>query len=405
VPPPERPLCTAERLRTSGSFVRVEATAQHSWDQALEVAARTRAADARQEQHFLTLLRTGHHLGHIASLDELLESVLTDAVRALDAQRGSILLENPATGKLELRTVLAPGLAPRSQRCYSTTLAQRCFAQGASLLCRNAQAEAELLAAQSIQQGAMHSLICALLRSPRKRIGVLQLDRGPMQDAFGEDDFYLADAIAASVAVGIECAQLVEAQRDQFVQTVTSLARAVEVRDQYTGDHTRRVLEYSLLLADELNISAAERYQIQIGAPLHDIGKIGVNDAILRKPGQLTPAEFEQMKQHTVLGGTILQSILNLAPMIPIVRHHHERWDGKGYPDNLAGEKIPQTARIVAVADAFDAMTSTRPYRPAMSVAGAFEELVRKSGSHFDPSCVEAFLRLRPHIEGQLGQP
>src|SRR5262249_4261303 len=198
-------------------------------------------------------------------------------------------------------------------------------------------------------------------RSPRKRLGVLHLDRGPFQLPFDQQDFNLADAIAASVAIGIESAVLVEEQREQFAQIVGSLARAVEVRDYYTGNHTRRVTDYSLLLADELKLSPTERYHIQIGTPLHDIGKIGVDDAVLRKPDRLTAAEFEHMKLHTIKGAAILESIHALHPMIPIVRHHHERWDGQGYPDKLAHDRIARSARIVAVAAALDAMTSDRP--------------------------------------------
>ncbi len=216
---------------------------------------------------------------------------------------------------------------------------------------------------------------------------------------FDEDDFFLADAVAAHVAIGIESAMLVEEQREQFAQTVASLARAVDVRDYSTGNHTRRVTDYSLLLADELKLSPQERFQIQIGSPLHDIGKIGIDDAILRKPDRLTAVEFEAMKLHTVKGAAILESINALNSMIPIVRHHHERWDGSGYPDGLAADQIALTARIVAVADAFDAMTSDRPYRKALSTAAAFAELAAKAGSHFDPNCAQAFLRLRPYVE------
>jgi putative nucleotidyltransferase with HDIG domain len=266
-------------------------------------------------------------------------------------------------------------------------------------LCQDVNADQALLTAQSVKQGTMSSIICALLRTPRRRLGVLHLDRGPLQAPFTENELYLADAVAASVGIGIECAQVVEQQREQFVQTVTTLARAVEMRDQYTGDHTRRVTDYALMLADELNVSTQDRYQIQVGTPLHDIGKIGIDDAILRKPGKLTPSEFDAMKEHTVKGAAILESIGSLGPMIPIVRHHHERWDGTGYPDGLGRDKIMLTARIVAVADAFDAMTSHRPYRPAMPPQLAFLELLSKAGTHFDPSCVQAFLRARPRVE------
>jgi hypothetical protein len=387
-----------EHLRTSGSFLRVRAATSNTWDQALRVVALDRQQRPQQGQHLLTLLRTGYHLGQISSLDDLLRSILEDALSALGAQRGAIVLAD-AEGRLKPRAELGPGLAPGARACYSRTLAERCFSQGESMLCQDVMNDAALVSAGSVLRGSMSSIICALLRSPRRRLGVLHLDRGPFQEPFTPDDFFLADAVAASVAVGIESAQMVEQQREEFVQTVTSLARAVEARDQYTGDHTRRVTDYALLLADELHLAANERYRIQIGTPLHDIGKIGVDDAILRKPGKLTSEEFEAMKLHTVKGAHILESIANLSPMIPIVRHHHERWDGQGYPDQLPGDRISPLARIVAVADAFDAMTSHRPYRPALSLDRAFHELATKAGSHFDPYCVEAFLRVRPRVE------
>jgi HD-GYP domain-containing protein (c-di-GMP phosphodiesterase class II) len=401
--PPSPTPAAGKHLKTTGSFVRVEATTRHSWDQAFQVMTQKRD-DRFHQDHLFTLLRTGQHLRHLSSLDELLQSVLADAVAALKAQRGCIALAHPVTGELQLRTVLAPKLPQHSQRCYSRTMAEQSFTAGESLLCQDVNTELDLLNARSVRVGTMSSLICALLRSPRKRLGVLHLDRGPTQQPFDESDLALADAIAASVAIGIESAQLVEEQRDQFVQTVASLARAVEVRDYYTGNHTRRVTDYSLLLGDELKVSQAERHQLQVGTPLHDIGKIGVDDAVLRKPDKLTPAEFEHMKSHTVKGAAILESINALNPMIPIVRHHHERWDGQGYPDGLATEQISRCARIVAVADAFDAMTSDRPYRKALSLEVAFGELASKAGTHFDPICALAFVRLRPYVEQLMRQ-
>jgi HD-GYP domain-containing protein (c-di-GMP phosphodiesterase class II) len=180
---------------------------------------------------------------------------------------------------------------------------------------------------------------------------------------------------------------------------VTALALAVEIRDSYTANHTQRVTDYSLLLAREMGLSPAEYQQILVGTPLHDIGKIGIEDAILRKPGKLTAEEFEAMKLHTLKGAAILEAIPALRPVLPIVRNHHERWDGRGYPDGLAQEQINRVARIVAVADAFDAMTSDRPYRPAMPLEKAFDELRKNAGTHFDPVCVRTFLALRAEIE------
>jgi putative nucleotidyltransferase with HDIG domain len=389
-------------LAPSFAELQIQATAQHSWDQALELVSLNEPKQL-SGPGLLALLRANHHLSNLSSLDDLLKSILGDAIVSLNAQRGAILLVDPEIDQLVLKALSAPNLAA-AKKGYSKTLVERCFRRGESLLCRDVRADQVLAAARSVQMGAMSSVLCTLLRTPRKRLGVLHLDRGPLQEPFTESDLYLADAVAASVAVGIECAQAVELQRDQFVQTVTTLARAVEMRDQYTGDHTRRVTDYALLLAEELKVDHAEKHQIQIGTPLHDIGKIGIDDAILRKPGKLTPGEFDAMKTHTVKGAAILERIGSLNPMIPIVRHHHERWDGSGYPDGLGREKIALTARIVAVADAFDAMTSQRPYRPAMPAQLAFLEILSKAGTHFDPSCVQAFMRLRSRIESMLRQ-
>lgn len=392
-----------EMIALSDLHVRVEASVRGHWDDALRQAARPGALPA-QGDAMLTLLRANHHLAHLSDLDELLRSILTDTIATLGAQRGTILLADPRIGVLTPRATRVPGAREpaAAPAVFSATLARRCFHLGESLLCHDVHADSDLQLARSVRRGSMSSIVCALLRTPRTRLGVLQLDRGPLQEPFVAADLTLADAMAASVAVGIESAQSLQEQRSQFLQTVTTLARAVEMRDQYTGDHTRRVTEYALTLAAELNVPAAERQLIEIGSPLHDLGKIGIDDAILRKPGKLTADEFAVMKTHTLKGVALLEGMGSLASMVPIIRHHHERWDGLGYPDGLRGEAIPRLARIVAVADAFDAMTSDRPYRPALPAEQAYLELIRHAGSHFDPSCVQAFLRARRRVEAQL---
>jgi HD-GYP domain-containing protein (c-di-GMP phosphodiesterase class II) len=425
VRPPPRPVETpaeagepgsgAAHFRASGLFLRIQATTppasagdvqeKAEREQTLEGVPPCGDEAPRKGNHLHGLLRMGHYLAHLNSLDELLRVILDDTVAILDAQRGCIILADEATGQLDLHAISFSKQPMSASKTFSRTLAQHCFQQDRSLLCRDVNIDKELQRAGSIAYGSMASIICVLLRSPRKRLGVLHLDRGPFQEPFTPEDLQMADAIAANISFGIENAQLAETQRELFVQTVTALAQAVELRDHYTGNHTQRVTQYSLMLAHELQLSAAERQHIQIGTPLHDIGKIAIDDAILRKPGRLTPEEFEQMKTHVVTGAAILESIPGMKPMLPIVRNHHERWDGTGYPDGLAGEAIPRLARIVAVADAFDAMTSDRPYRRALSLDRAFAELNDKAGTHFDPDCIRAFLRLRQRVEMALAQP
>ncbi|MBM4071037.1 MAG: HD domain-containing protein [Planctomycetes bacterium] len=372
-------------------------TANRTWEDAITGLAFDRERSPRPGEQLLALLRAGHHLVHLEDELDLLNSILNDAVSTLDAQRGAIVLAEGPTGPLRLRALASGQSQVATRTGYSQSIANRSFSRGESTLC-NVEEDPELAGARSIAEGTMASVLCVLLRTPRKRLGVLHLDRGPMQKPFTQDDLHLADAMAAHVSAGIESAQLLRKQRDLFVATITVLAQAVELRDDYTGNHTQRVLHYSTLLAEHLNLSAEDMRRIQIGTPLHDIGKIGIDDAILRKPGKLTEREFEIMKTHTTKGAKILEQIPDMVDVIPIVRSHHERWDGQGYPDKLKGEQIPLLARIVAVADAFDAMTSDRPYCPGMPADVAFAELVKQSGRQFDPDFAEAFVNIRQRI-------
>jgi putative nucleotidyltransferase with HDIG domain len=388
--------------------MRVEAATRSSWEQALESLALDGNRCPRPGEQLLALLRAGHHLGHIEKEDDLLRSILEDAVAVLDAQRGAIVLAEGPNNQLQLRAVVSGRNEPRAAANgraepggrfpFSHSLAQRSFQRGESVLCQRVEDDEELAVAKSIAEGSMASVLCVLLRTPRKRLGIVHLDRSPWQRPFTMDDLHLADGLAANVSAGIECAQLVRKQRDLFLDTITVLAQAVEMRDQYTGGHTLRVSTYAVLLAEHLGMTPGEVELVRTGTPLHDIGKIGIDDAILKKPDRLTPEEFEEMKLHTIKGAEIIDTVPDLWPIKPIVRSHHERWDGRGYPDGLVGEAIPPLARVVALADAFDAMTSDRPYRKGMPAATAFAEIAKQAGRQFDPQFAAAFVGMRDKI-------
>ncbi len=207
-----------------------------------------------------------------------------------------------------------------------------------------------------------------------------------------------AQAQLMRYADDIHVAFQAERQRRQeiqraYLETIRMLAAAVEARDRYTGGHLERVTRYSLAIARNLGWAGDRLNEVEMGAILHDIGKIGIPDAILRKNGALSPEEWQHMKAHPIIGAEILRGISFLEAVVPYVRHHHERYDGKGYPDALAGDEIPVGGRIIAVADTFDAMTSTRPYREALSIAVAINELKSAAGTQFDPAIVDAFAR------------
>lgn len=198
-------------------------------------------------------------------------------------------------------------------------------------------------------------------------------------------------------------ASLVERERT-YDSTLAALASALDVRDSETGGHSDRVLRYMELVIEEIGISGDDTAFLRRGAMLHDIGKIGVPDNILRKPSALSDGEWVVMRRHPEYGARIVAQVPFLKDVAQIVRHHHERWDGKGYPDRLAREAIPLGARIFAVADSFDAMTSDRPYRDAMSVAQARDEVARCRGTQFDPAVVDAFLRIVPDRLAEIAE-
>ncbi len=186
-----------------------------------------------------------------------------------------------------------------------------------------------------------------------------------------------------------------ELERAQ-AETLRRLAQAAEFRDDETGQHTRRVGAMAALIARQMRLPESVVELIRQSAPLHDVGKIGIPDNVLLKPGRLSPDEFALMKRHTLIGANLLaggpSEVARLAE--EIARCHHERWDGTGYPNGLAGEQIPLSARIVAVADFYDALSFARPYRPAWAKEDIFAEIRRESGKHFDPAVVEAFFQL-----------
>jgi putative nucleotidyltransferase with HDIG domain len=185
--------------------------------------------------------------------------------------------------------------------------------------------------------------------------------------------------------------------KQSLINGVQMLVHALEAKDAYTSGHSARVSHYAVKTAVQLGYTGDRLEQIRLGGELHDIGKIGTREDLLNKPGPLTPQEFQQIKEHAPLGERILAPFLSESPsVLRIVRSHHERLDGAGFPDGLSGGTIPHEARIVAVVDAFDAMTTNRAYRPSRTPADAVGELRRCAGTHFDTDVVEAFLRAFP---------
>jgi len=262
------------------------------------------------------------------------------------------------------------------------------------------------------QMDQVKANLCVPCYFKRDLLGILVLGDKISGEPFTRDEMGFFVTLANDAAMAIANAQLIENLQSKieeikdlyirehriFIHTAIALAAAIDARDPYTHGHTERVTTYCLAIAKELEgIPEVARYRnfretLQISALLHDVGKIGVPDHILKKQNPLTPEEYEEIKKHSIIGAAILNPIKELSDVMKEVRHHQECFDGSGYPDGLKGDDIPLIARIIAVADAFDAMTTNRPYRKKREFEEAIKELKRTSGTQFDPIVVSAFL-------------
>lgn len=231
------------------------------------------------------------------------------------------------------------------------------------------------------------------IRINDRTVGLLNIQRPPCPEPFNTGDLKSLEILSGQVGNALENRRLMDRLQSAYKDMVHALAAALDARDRSTREHTDRVCHLAEAIAHELGWPEERIPELWLGCVLHDIGKIGVPDTILQKPGPLTQEEFEMMKTHPMCGVQMIESIPYLKPAIPYVLHHHEKFDGSGYPHGLAGEDIPIEARLLAVVDTFDAIISDRPYRKGRSIQVALAEIQAYSGTQFDPEIVAAFLR------------
>jgi HD domain len=252
-------------------------------------------------------------------------------------------------------------------------------------------------------QGLGYSqVILACLTLEGRGIGIVEAYRVDEQPFRTEDprQIEILARFAMNSYANIKLASRLESH---YTETIETLVSALEARNPDTNAHAKRIPALALGLASAMHLPLQFRRTLRLGSILHDVGKIGVPDAILLKPGPLTDEEWQIMRQHPAIGEQMLRPIDFLSSVLPIVRHHHERWDGGGYPDRLVEKSIPLGARIVSVCDTFDAMISDRPYRAGLPVEAAVEELMKCSGTQFDPLCAQALVDLVSQVgEGDL---
>jgi HD-GYP domain-containing protein (c-di-GMP phosphodiesterase class II) len=249
------------------------------------------------------------------------------------------------------------------------------------------RAHAELVQHHEAENQRIH-LLCVQERP----VGVIQMTWNEGETQLTDKESQLFEVFTSSMAVALENGRLYSKLKHQNVQTIAALARAIDARDTYTRGHSEQVTKYSVRMGESLKQSELWIERLRYGALLHDVGKIGVPDAILLKPGQLTQDEYEKMKQHPVTGARIVESVLD--DVRDIIRYHHEWYNGTGYPDGLKGEEIPLESRVIAVADAFDAMTSDRAYRKGMTVDKAMKILRAGRNEQWQSDLVDVFIDL-----------
>ncbi len=340
-----------------------------------------------------TLLSLNTAISTELDINCLLDRIVDAVMEAFPAHRAIILTPSEDSGELTVRKRRSASPDAPEPR-FSRTIAEQAYAHRKGILTRDAGTDERFGARISIVQENIRSAICSPITHQGDVVGVIYLDTLGVSHAFKDDDLGLLSAIAAPLGAAMHNAVLVSRLKDTAIDTVFRLAAAAEYRDGDTGFHIHRMSDYAHATARALGKSPVFCDQLKLASPMHDIGKIAIPDSILKKAGKLSHEEYEVMKQHPVKGAAILANpqseLMKTAHNIAL--SHHEKFNGAGYPHGLSGDHIPLEARIVAVADVFDALSSPRCYKPAFDQQKAFGILLEGRATHFDPEVLDAFM-------------
>ncbi len=351
-----------------------------------------------QMEEMAALLDVGRVVSSTLDLKELLTKIMSKATEVMRCETSTVYLVDEQTHELYFHIVQGdPNVGAKLQEIrlpLGTGLAGWCAQNNKPVIVPDTEKDPRFFKGADKKSGFVtRSMICVPMKLKDKVVGVLQVLNRKGDIPFNDHDLEMLENVANQAVSAIENARLYENIQKVYLSTIEVLATAIDAKDPYTQGHSRRVTQYSVAIAEELAMSAKEVEDVRYAGLLHDVGKIGIKDSIIRKPGRLTDEEYAIIKKHPAIGAKILRPVDFLADKIPGVLHHHEYYDGRGYPDHLEGEVIPLAGRIICVADAFDAMTTNRPYRKGLTVKTAVGELQKFSGKQFDPICVEAFLK------------
>jgi len=344
----------------------------------------------RRVRELQVLNHVGKLLGEVIALDDVLAEILRLAHEVLHFDSCAVLLPDPANPEL-LRVRAAIGYRDDVIDEFSVKrgggVTGGVYQSGIPRLIEDVSQEPGYV---SGTVGGRCEMACPLI-ARGKVLGVIDAE-GKDAGAFTEQEFVLFSTFASQAAVAIRNAQTMARKQAVYYQTISSLASALEARDSYTRGHSERVTRLGLEIGEKLGLREGDKALIRQAGLLHDIGKIGIPDQVLNKRDTLSTKERSEIEHHPLFGNTILQQLHFLTDASKAILHHHERFDGTGYPSGLFGHEIPVVARIIAVADSWDAMTSDRPYRDAMEEEQALDEVLSNSGRQFDPEVVRAFL-------------
>ncbi len=331
--------------------------------------------------------------GAFNTLDQVLDKTLEVVANSLDCRRISILFFDKESGTLSIRAAkgLDHEIIENARIHVGEGIAGKVFERGRSLLVKDVEKD---LGDNLVRGGWFYtsrSLISVPLFIQNKPFGIINATDKIGDLPFKQDDLVILETIAKKASLNIENVELYESVYYNLIETLLALVKTLEAKDPYTQKHSERVTFYAMETAKLMGCDDDMLETLRFAGHLHDIGKVGVRDIVLLKKGKLTDSEYEEIKRHPVIGEEIVQHLELLPEERSIIRSHHERWDGLGYPDGLKGEEIPFLARILTVADAYDAMTSSRPYRDALPWETAMVELDRCKWSQFDGEVVKAF--------------
>lgn len=330
------------------------------------------------------------------NLEDLLQQIVQTCVSETRAEKASLMLLDESGEYLYIAAAvgLGEGILQDSRVRVGEGISGYVAKTRCPVILNPGDSEVDSQLRRVMQRSQITSALCHPLLVQDKLIGVLNLTKFSSDTPFHKGDLGFIAILAGQAAAAIENAKLYKDLRESYFNTIVSLNHALEAKDPYTRGHSERVARYSVLIGEKLGLSQRDLDRLEAGSRLHDIGKIGIPDRILLKQSRLTKEEFEMVKLHPKIGAAILEPLGIFQDLIPIVKYHHEAWDGSGYNEGLKEEEIPFDATIVAVADTVDAMTSSRPYRQGVAFEKVVSEICRCKGRQFRPDVVEAFLEV-----------